>query len=92
MPQLTDTFVTAQLAARELPATSQDPPLNPELAHRRAAGDVATAREHLVTAFREAPFCVAAKLLEAAVLLEEQDYSGAAAVTGTVRTKLKKRT
>ena len=51
----------------------------------RSAGDTQAARVHLNTVFGAAAFCVAAKLLEAALLMEESDYGGAAAISGQVR-------
>ena len=51
----------------------------------RAAGDTRAARAHLKTVFEAAVFCVAAKLLEAALLMEESDYGGVAAISGQVR-------
>ena len=40
---------------------------------------------HLKMVFDAALFCVAAKLLEAALLMEEADFGGAAAISGQVR-------
>ena len=40
------------------------------------------ARSHLAAVFEAAAFCVGAKLLEAAVMLDEQEYGGVVAMTG----------
>ena len=50
----------------------------------RKAGDVKAARSHLAAVFEAAALCVGAKLLEAAVMLEEGDYGGVVAMTGQV--------
>ena len=48
----------------------------------RQAGDVKAARAHLAAVFEAAALCVGAKLLEAAVMLEDRDYGGVVAMTG----------
>jgi len=43
---------------------------------------VKAARSHLAAVFEAAALCVGAKLLEAAVMLEEGDHGGVVAMTG----------
>jgi hypothetical protein len=54
------------------------------LAYCRETGDAAATRAQLATLFELAAFCTEAKLTEAALQLDEKDYSGVVALTAQV--------